>query len=60
MVVRDAKRKGEGRGAYICADKSCLIAIKMSKRLNRAFRTTGPVTIHTDLSTVATTAEVMK
>jgi len=39
MVVQDISGKGKGRGAYVCADKSCLMALKTGKRLNRAFRT---------------------
>lgn len=48
VVVRDVGRQGEGRGAYVCADKSCLTALKISRRLNRAFRTKGIVTVHPD------------
>jgi len=39
IVVQDISGKGKGRGAYVCADKSCLMALKTGKRLNRAFRT---------------------
>jgi len=39
VVVQDISGQGKGRGAYVCADKSCLMALKTSKRLNRAFRT---------------------
>ena len=46
MVVRDIGGKREGRGAYVCADKTCLTALKTSKRLNRVFRTGGLAAIH--------------
>jgi len=39
VIVQDNSGQGKGRGAYVCADKSCLMALKTSRRLNRAFRT---------------------
>ena len=39
VVVQDISGQGKGRGAYVCADKSCLMALKTSRRLNRSFRT---------------------
>lgn len=39
VIVQDIRGQGKGRGAYVCADKSCLMALKTSRRLNRAFRT---------------------
>jgi len=39
LIVQDISGQGKGRGAYVCADKSCLMALKTSTRLNRAFRT---------------------
>lgn len=39
VVVQDISGQRKGRGAYVCADKSCLRALKTSRRLNRAFRT---------------------
>jgi len=49
MVVRDARGKGAGRGAYVCEDASCMRALGTSKRLGRAFRTMGVVAVHPDL-----------
>ena len=43
MVVRDIDGKGKGRGAYVCAGKTCLTALKTSKRLSRVFRIRGVV-----------------
>jgi len=39
VIVQDIRGQRKGRGAYICTDKSCLMALKTGKRLNRAFRT---------------------
>jgi predicted RNA-binding protein YlxR (DUF448 family) len=39
VVVQDISGQLKGRGAYVCADKSCLIGLKTSKRLSKAFRT---------------------
>ncbi len=38
FLVRDVKGKGQGRGAYVCPDKSCLKILEKGNRLNRAFR----------------------
>jgi len=46
MIIKDIGRKIEGRGAYVCAEESCLKELKTSKRLNRAFRTGDVVVIH--------------
>ncbi|MBW1779842.1 MAG: YlxR family protein [Deltaproteobacteria bacterium] len=59
MAVGDSDGKGEGRGAYVCAEQSCLTALKTSKRLSRAFKTTGPVAVHPDLFRLAATTVVM-
>ncbi len=60
MAVRDVGGKGEGRGTYVCADESCLMTLKTSKRLNRAFRTTGPVAIDPGFFRLATTTRVVE
>ena len=36
--VRDDSGKGQGRGAYVCPDESCLDGLKKGNRLSRAFR----------------------
>ena len=38
----DLTSKKNGRGAYICRDKSCFEKCKKSKALNRAFKTDVP------------------
>lgn len=48
MVIRDTDGKGEGRSAYVCPDESCLRSLRTNKRLKRAFRTGGVVSVHPD------------
>jgi len=49
VVIRDADGKGEGRGAYVCGNGSCLRSLRTSKRLARAFRTHDFLSIHPDV-----------
>jgi uncharacterized protein len=48
MAIRDTGREVEGRGAYVCANESCLKSLRTSKRLKRAFRTGDIVAVHPD------------
>ncbi|MBP5651135.1 MAG: YlxR family protein [Clostridia bacterium] len=38
IIQLDAKGKSEGRGAYVCNKKECLIKCSKSKLLNKAFK----------------------
>ncbi len=49
LVARDDDDKGQGRGAYICPNRSCLEILKKGKNVSRAFRRTGPLAFHPDL-----------
>ena len=46
FVIRDNSGKGQGRGAYICSNKSCGERLGKGCRINRAFRKDGPVAFH--------------
>ncbi|MBW1900480.1 MAG: YlxR family protein [Deltaproteobacteria bacterium] len=48
LLVRD-DGKGQGRGAYVCPDRSCWENLKKGKRISRAFRKEGPLAFHPDL-----------
>ena len=37
-VIIDEKGRGQGRGAYVCHNKSCLSALEKRGLLSRAFR----------------------
>ena len=49
-VVRDDQGAWQGRGAYVCKNKSCLEKLSHNRHLGRRFRVNGSVTIDTALS----------
>jgi predicted RNA-binding protein YlxR (DUF448 family) len=59
LVIRDAGGKGAGRGAYVCANESCLNALRASKRLKRAFRTGDVVAVDPDFFSCSTVPEAL-
>ena len=38
VVVRDIRGNGQGRGAYVCGNESCLSVLETGRGLGRAFR----------------------
>lgn len=44
-VVRDDNLKRNGRGAYVCPQKSCWEDLEKDKRLMKAFRKSIPIAI---------------
>jgi predicted RNA-binding protein YlxR (DUF448 family) len=44
-LVRDDQGTWQGRGAYVCRNKSCREKLSDNRRLRKAFRTTECVTI---------------
>ena len=51
LLVRDDRGAFEGRGAYVCDNKSCREKLLRNRHLGRCFRTNGSITIDTELST---------
>jgi len=47
LLVRD--EKGQGRGAYVCSNRSCWESLKKGKGLSRAFRKEDPLALSPDL-----------
>jgi len=50
VVMWDDHGNGEGRGAYVCPDKTCMERLSDTGRLNRAFKSKGPFSFHQNLS----------
>ena len=50
LVVRDCSGSGQGRGAYVCPARDCWDKLEDRGRLNRAFRTQGPLAFHPERS----------
>ena len=50
-LIRDDQGKGQGRGAYVCNNKSCKEQLKKENRLNRAFRSRKSISISPGLTT---------
>lgn len=48
VVIRDDSGKSEGRGAYVCMNKSCWESLRRGRLLNRAFRKEVPMVVHAD------------
>ena len=49
-LVRDDQGTCQGRGAYVCRNKSCWEKLSRNKYLGRRFRKKGSITIDTELS----------
>jgi hypothetical protein len=49
-IALDFKGKAQGRGAYLCPDEACLKKAIRSKALERAFETSIPEEIYSQLS----------
>ena len=50
-LVRDDQGTWQGRGAYVCKNKSCWEKLLRDRHLGRRFRADGSITIDTVLST---------
>ena len=50
VISLDFKGKASGRGAYICPDPNCLKKAIKSKAIERAFETSVPEEIYTQLA----------
>lgn len=48
-IVLDATGKKNGRGAYLCQTKECLIQARKSKGLERSFKMSIPNDVYDDL-----------
>jgi len=48
-IVLDATGKKNGRGAYLCKTKGCLIQARKSKGLERSFKMSIPNDVYDDL-----------
>jgi predicted RNA-binding protein YlxR (DUF448 family) len=49
QVVRDDQGKAQGRGAYVCKNKSCCEQLTKNRRLGRRFRIGKAITVSPDL-----------
>jgi predicted RNA-binding protein YlxR (DUF448 family) len=49
IVVEDRNGKGQGRGAYVCENRTCVALLREGKRLNKAFRSEAPLRFHPGL-----------
>jgi predicted RNA-binding protein YlxR (DUF448 family) len=49
-LIRDDQGACQGRGAYVCKDKSCRDKLLHNRQLGRRFRVNGSITIGTELS----------
>jgi len=49
QVVRDDQGKAQGRGAYVCKNKSCREQLTRNRRLGRRFRIGKAITISPDM-----------
>ncbi len=46
FVIRDDSGKEKGRGAYVCPSISCWKGLEKGHQLRKAFRTEGPIFLH--------------
>ena len=49
-LVRDDQGTQQGRGGYVCKNKSCWEELSRNRHLGRRFRTNVSVTVDTNLS----------
>ena len=48
VVTRDDRGNRNGRGAYVCPEKTCIKGLLHGGRLNRAFKKEGRLSVHPD------------
>jgi len=53
-VGYDPSGKSNGRGAYVCANPTCIAATRRQKRLNRSLKVEVPPDVFDELLAVAT------
>lgn len=53
----DPTGKANGRGAYLCADLSCLAAAKKKKSLSRALKTEVPGSLYDEIAALCAEKE---
>ena len=49
LLVRDDRGTCQGRGAYVCKNKSCREKLLRNRHLGRRFRTNGSITVDTEV-----------